>query len=120
MAATKTAMYSQNSSQTGTTVAGAFPQTILGQDIDLLQIVDKGGAVLVNVDYTGGVHGPASSPTKDTRIGKFLTRLASGQSTAAYFADAFTNPSKLDILQVINKGGNIHYYLNYAGAATGT
>jgi hypothetical protein len=121
---TATAMYSQNSSQSGTTVAGAWPQVspngIANQNLDLLQIVDLGGLCVLNVDYQGTVHNPAVSATNGTRVGVFQTRLASGQSTASYFADAFTNPSQLDILQVINAGGNIHYNLNYLGVAAGS
>ena len=120
MSATTYAMYSQNSSQGGSTVATAFPQVNgYAQNLDLLQIVDKGGSVLLNVDYTGTVHNPASSSTNGTRIGVFQTTLASG-TTAALFANAFSNPSQQDILQVINTGGNIHYYLDYQGVAHGS
>lgn len=121
---TATALYSQNSTQTGLTLAGAFPQVTGGgigpQNLDLLQIIGFGGSVLLNVDSTGAVHNPAVSPTNGTRIGVFQTRLASGQSTAAYFADAFANPAQLDIFQAINAGGNIHYNLNFQGVAAGS
>lgn len=124
MAATATAMYSQNSSQSGTTVAGAFPQVtpngVGNQNLDLIQIVDNGGQVVLNVDSTGAVHNPAVSATNGTRIGQFQTRLASGDTTAHYFADAFANPSQLDIFQVINIGGNIHYWLDFQGVAHGS
>ena len=124
MAATSTSVYKQVSSQTGTTLAGAFPQVSgYAQNLDLLQIVSKkGGTVLLNVDYLGSVHNPASANTNGTRVGVFATNFASSDSatTAQLFADAFTNPSLLDILQVINAGGNIHYYLNYLGVASGS
>jgi hypothetical protein len=58
--------------------------------------------------------------TQGHRVGKFLTRLAPGATVAALFADAFTNPSNLDILQVVNLGGNISYYLDYQGVAHGS
>jgi hypothetical protein len=119
--ATPTALYSQNSTQQGTTLAGAFPQVNnFAQNLDLLQIVGVGGSVLLNVDSTGAVHNPASSATNGTRIGQFQTRLASGDTTAHYFADAFTNPSSLDIFQAINAGGTIHYNLTSAGVAVGS
>lgn len=122
--ATSTAMYTQNSSQSGTTVAGAWPQVspngVGNQNLDLLQIIGEGGSILLNVDYLGAVHNPAVSATNGTRIGQFLTTLASGQTTAAYFANAFANPSQLDILQVINAGGTIHYNLTYQGVAVGS
>jgi len=109
----------------GATVAGAFPQVtpngVGSQNLDLIQIVDNNGqSVLVNVDYTGAVHKPASSPTNGTRIGVFQTNLSSGSTLAAIFADAFSNPAKLDIIQVINVGGNIHYNLDYLGVAHGS
>lgn len=113
-------MYSLNSTQTGTTLAGAFPQTPgTAQNLDLLQIVGPGLVVLLNVDSTGAVHNPAVSPTNGTRVGVFGTGLTSG-TTAALFASAFANPSNLDILQAINQGGNIHYNLNYQGVAAGS
>jgi hypothetical protein len=124
MANTPTAMYSQNSSQSGTTVAGAFPQVtgqgIGGQNLDLLQIVGLGGSILLNVDSTGTVHNPASAATNGTRIGQFQTTLSSSATTAQLFANAFANPSQLDILQVVNLGLNVHYYLDYLGVAHGS
>lgn len=119
--ATAQALYSQNSTQSDSTLAGAFPNPSgVVLNLDLLQIINFGGSVLLNVDSTGAVHNPAVSPTNGTRIGQFLTRLATGQTTAAYFADAFTNPSSLDIFQAINAGGNIHYNLTSAGVAVGS
>ncbi len=121
MAATGTAMYSQNSTQTGSTLAGAFPQVNgYAQNLDLIQIVGLGGSVLLNVDSTGVVHKAAVSPTNGTRIGQFQTRLTSSATVAQLFADAFSNPSLLDIFQAINIGGNAHYYLNYLGVASGS
>lgn len=125
MAATLDALYSQNSSQSGTTVAGAFPQVtpngVASQNLDLLQIVSaNGGSVLLNVDYAGTVHNPASAATNGTRIGVFQSNLTGSPSTANLFANAFSNPSQQDILQVVNAGGNIHYYLDYTGVAHGS
>ena len=121
---TGTAVYSLNSTQTGTTLAGAFPNlATLPQNLDLLQIVGQGGGVYLNVDSTGAVHNPAVSATNGTRIGVFQTRLASGDTTAHYFADAFfpnASAAQLDIIQAINQGGNIHYNLNYLGVAAGS
>jgi hypothetical protein len=57
MSATPTAMYSQNSTQTGSTLAGAFPQVSgYAQNLDLFQIVSKKGlGVMASVDYLGNV-----------------------------------------------------------------
>lgn len=119
MAATGTALIKQ---VTGTSWATAFPQVtpngIGGQNLDILNIVDEGGNVLLNADYAGAVHNPASGSTgSQTRIGQFFTRLASG-TTAQLFADAFANPSNLDIVQVISPvGGNIAKYIDYLGVS---
>jgi hypothetical protein len=122
--ATPTAMYSQNSSQSSLTVAGAFPQVtpngVASQNLDLLQIVGLGGSVLLNVDSNGTVHNPAVAATNGTRIGQFQTNLSSSATTAQLFASAFANPSQLDILQVVNLGDNVHYYLDYLGVAHGS
>lgn len=108
----------------GSSLAAAFPQVtpngVGNQNLDLIQFVDQGDNVLLNVDYTGAVHNPASSPTNGTRIGVFYTRLTSG-TTAQFFADVFNeNEANNDIVQIINLGGNISYYLNYQGVATGS
>jgi hypothetical protein len=125
-AATSTAMYTINEAVNPTTVAGAFPQVNTAQNQDLLQIVGQGGSILLNVDSAGTVHKPAVSATTAaggvgaTRIGQFQSRLSISASTAQLFADAFSNPSQLDIVQVINQGGNVHYNLNYLGVAAGS
>jgi hypothetical protein len=80
---------------------------------------DSGEAVLLNVDYAGVVHNPASGATNGVRIGRYLTRLSSSATTAQLFADAFSNFDQEDILQVINVGGNISYWLDYLGVAHG-
>ena len=122
---TANAVYTQNSSQSLSTVAGAWPQVapngIAAQNLDLLQIVGIGGTNLVNVTYNGTVNFPAVSPTDGTRIGVFFSRLTSSATLAQIFADAFSeNNQQLDIIQVRNSGGNIHYNLNYQGVASGS
>jgi hypothetical protein len=125
-AATTNAIYTINEALNPTTVAGAFPQVNTSQNQDLLQIVGQGGSILLNVDYQGTVHKPAVSATTAaggvgaTRIGQFQSRLSSSASTAQLFADAFTNTAQIDIIQIINQGGNIHYNLNYLGVAAGS
>jgi hypothetical protein len=116
--ATPTAIYQQNGAAS---VAAAFPQVNgYAQNLDLLQIIGEGESILLNVDYTGSVHNPASSATNGTRIGQFYSRLTSSATTAQLFADAFTNPSQQDIIQVRNEGGNISYWLSYLGVANGS
>jgi hypothetical protein len=130
-AATPTAMYSQNSTQQGLTLATAFPQVNgYAENLDLFQIISKkGGAVLLNVDYLGGVHNPAVNPTSssasgvdNTRIGQFATDFQSSDNatTAQLFQNAFANPSLLDIFQAVNLGMNVHYYIDYLGVSHGS
>lgn len=115
----------------GSSLQNAFAQAgtqgIAAPNLDLLQIVIPGdqpgdGSVVValNVDYTGAVHNPAVSPTNGTRLGVFNSTAPSGSTTALFFSTAFTNPSQQDIIQSIQEGGNISYYLSYAGVATGS
>jgi hypothetical protein len=132
MAATPTAMYSQNGGSISVVGGASVPQAwpnVGGpaQNFDLLQIIDAQGNILVNVDYLGAVHKPASNPTRSasngagqTLIGQFKTYLTSAASTAQLFAAAFSNPSQLDIIQVIVQGGNVPYYLDYLGVAHGS
>ena len=115
MAATRETILGQFS---GATLAAAFPQVGgPAQDADLLQIVDGGRSVLLNVDYAGVVHNPAANATgNNTRCGQFETKIASG-TTAALFASTFLNPDNSDILQVVSTGGAAAYYLDYLGVA---
>lgn len=111
----------------GASLAAALPQVGgPAQNQDILQIVDNNGLnILLNVDYLGVVHKPASGATTkatnsgQTRLGQFVSRLDSSASVAQLFADAFFNPSQLDIIQVQNFGGNISYWLDYLGVAHG-
>lgn len=126
MAATGTALIAQ---QPGTSWDNAWPQVtpngVGSQNLDLLQIVGAGDpgsnppvpVVLLNVDHAGVVHNPAVAATNGTRVGQFHTNRLSG-TTAQLFADAFTNLSQLDILQVISPtGGSIVKYLDYLGVS---
>lgn len=113
MAATSTSLKAYS----GSSWATAFP-AVSGQSLDILQIVDEGQGVVLNVDSSGVVHNPASGATNGTHYGVYQTRLASGDTTAHYFADAFTNPSNADILQVISPtGGSVVNYLDYLGVS---
>lgn len=131
-AATPTAMYSQNggSIQTvgGKSVQQAWPNVGgIAQNLDLLQIVDNNGqSILLNVDYLGVVHSPASGATTSaggigqTRLGQFISRLSSSATVAQLFADAFSNPSLLDIIQIVVQGGSVSYWLDALGVAHGS
>lgn len=138
-AATAYALLGRYEGQTvnGSSVQQAFPNTggLTGssqQNLDLLQIANPGDStsgtpngsanpptIMVNVDYLGNVHNPPVNPTNGTRLGVFWSRLANGSTTQQFFADAFTNPQNLDIIQIINLGGNISYWLDYTGTANG-
>ena len=119
MAATTEALYTQNG---GTSVSNAWPNVGgPAQNLDLIQVVIEGGKCVLNVDYLGAVHNPASGNTNGTRIGVFESNLAASDTTANYMANAFENLSKQDIIQVIAVGsGNVVYYLDYLGVAHGS
>jgi hypothetical protein len=109
----------------GSSVLTAWPQ-VTGQNgtkqfLDLIQIVDYGGVVLLNVDNAGVVHYPAVAPTNGVRLGQYFTRLNSTATLAALSLDTWTNnPAQEDIIQVINIGGNISYWLDYVLVAHGS
>lgn len=114
MAATGTALIA---AQPGTSWDNAFP-AVSGQNLDVLQIVDEGQGVVLNVDHAGVVHNPASSATLGTRLGVFQTTLAAGDTTAHYFANAFANPSNLDIVQIVSPtGGSVVKFLDFQGVS---
>jgi hypothetical protein len=113
----------------GASVLLAWPQNspgVQGQFLDLVQIVDEGGNFVLNVDFSGAVHYPAILPTNGTRIGQYQTRFGLSGSglpvttLSQVMHDAFTNPQFLDIIQIINVGGNISYWWNSEGVATGS
>lgn len=55
-----------------------------------------------------------------TRIGRFQTNLTAGSTLAQLFANVFDNPANLDIIQVVNEGGNVSYWLDSTGVAHGS
>lgn len=118
MAATLDALYSQNSSQTGLTVAGAFPQVtpngVAPQNLDLVQIITKkGGAILAKVDFSGNVVSGAQTGLAIASVS--VTSFAVTQVTASTgvvlgtftggAANAFTG-KKVAILGFSNAGNN--------------
>ena len=110
----------------GSSVLTAWPQITtqgtIQQFLDLVQIVDEGGLVVLNVNFAGQVNYPAASPTNGARLGQYYTRTSGYPNTPlpTLMADTFTNPSQLDIIQIINLGGNISYWWNYLGVAYGS
>ena len=116
MAATPTAILSQLN---GSSWATALPQVGgPAQNADIINIVDQGGNVILNVDYAGVVHNPASAATGiNTRLGQYQSSIASG-TTAAIIAATFTNPSNQDIIQVLtSNGGSVAKYIDYLGVS---
>lgn len=124
MAAT---LYALQGRYAGSSVLNAFAGGAPASQ-DLIQLVIVGDitagdppTVTLNVDKNGTVHNPAVSPTQGARVGTFETSAASGATTAQKFAGAWpTNPSSLDIIQVINQGGNTSYWLDVNGVAHGS
>jgi hypothetical protein len=123
-AATPTALIEQIP---GSSLLNAF-QNVGGPllNLDIIQIIDGNGNIILNVDKAGVVRFPASNATTSaggvagqTRLGQFKTYLTGAQTVATLFASAFSNPSLLDILQIVNIGGNVSYWLDYLGVAHG-
>jgi len=100
----------------GTSWATALANNV--QALDMIQIVDHSGNILVNVDQNGVVNKPASSPTNGTHYGPYYTRLTSSASLAAIFADAFSDFDNSDILQLISPtGGSILKWIDNQGVS---
>lgn len=59
-------------------------------------------------------------PTNGVRLGQYFTHLAPGATIAQLFTEAFANPSLLDIVHVVNLGGNVSYILDHLGVASGS
>jgi hypothetical protein len=90
-------------------------------------VVSSSDSTHIVVPYAGqiaethaGTLSTSIPSTMGYRVGRYLTRLAPGATVAAIFADAFANSSNLDILHVVNLGGNVSYYLDYQGVAHGS
>ena len=119
----------------GSSLQNAFAQINPSnpQNLDILQITVPGSPgvsnsptpiVVLNVTFAGVVNSPASNPTNGTRIGVFhAIDLTPNATVAQLFADVWkwnaTQGAKADILQVVNIGGNISYWLDFLGVAHG-
>lgn len=113
MAATAQAMLGRLQ---GTSWANAFANNV--QVLDMIQIVDHSGNILVNVDKDGVVNMPASSPTNGTHYGPYYTRLTSAATLAAIIADAFSDFDSSDILQLVSpSGGSVLKYIDNQGVS---
>jgi hypothetical protein len=89
----------------GSNLATAFANP---SGYDLMQVVNEGGKVVWNLTSAGVTNTNPANPTMSAILGKF-----SGSS----FATAFPNPSKLDLLQVVNEGGSTEFLVDYQGLA---
>lgn len=122
----------------GASLKAAFAQLtgqgIAPQNLDILQITIPGNdstgdptapVVALNVDFAGVVHNPAVNPTNGTRQGVYhAVDQTSSATTAQLFASVWkwnaTQGAKADVLQVVNLGGNISYWLDFLGVAHGS
>ncbi len=137
MAATNGALLAQYQSYATSApfLASAFTDNQSGAD--LLQIANGAGAVVMAVRKDGTVNFNASglTPTFGSSaagsytvnrqvVGLFRTRQVDSSSittVALAVASAFPlNPQSLDIIQVIQEGGNVGYYLDSVGVAHGS
>lgn len=117
MAATKNAVQQQyagpTTSSKTTLLAAAFGISGALSTQDLLQIVDPVGKVVYSIDSTGTANDNPSTPSGTAVLGQFQAH--TGSTRAQYVASAFANPSNLDIIQVVQPGGNVAYYIDYQG-----
>jgi len=136
MPATNGALLAQYQSYAASTpvVASAFTDNT--SQADLLQIAnDDGTAILAAVDYTGTVQFNASGLTASLGsggtgkytlnrqvIGQFRTNPGTTITTVAQaFAAAFpTNPQNQDIIQIVQQGANVAYYVDSLGVSHGS
>lgn len=125
--------YSLQRRYNGQSLLLAFPDN--ESFADILQIENQGGQIIVSVSYNGVVNFNAAGLTSTTGQGgaglytlnrqldrKYRTVPGTTITTVAQaFAAAFPlNPQNLDIIQVINAGGNISYWLDSTGVAHGS
>jgi hypothetical protein len=89
----------------GSSLATAFANP---NNFDLMQVVNEGGRIVWNLTAAGYTFVNPVSPTPNTILGKFF-----GSS----FAAAFNNPNSLDVLQIINEGGQIIFGVTGQGSA---
>lgn len=94
-------------------IIAAFDTTLGNSLQDLLQIVDPFGKVVFNIDVFGVANDNPASPSATAILGQFQAH--SGSTRAQYIASAFANPSNLDIIQIVQPGGNVAYYVDYLG-----
>lgn len=76
--------------------------------LDLLQVVDEGGKVVWNLTSAGVATANPSTSTASALLTRYF-----GSS----FSAAFKNPSNLDILQVVDEGGTVVFWVDHTGAA---
>lgn len=70
----------------------------------------------VNETHAGTAAISLKYVTSGSRIGTFFTRLSSTATVAQLFADAFSNPSQQDIIQLVSPTGeSVVNYIDYLG-----
>lgn len=112
----------------GRTVAVAGFAANTGANNGTYTILSASGATLValatatNIAETHAATATLSgiSGTNGTRVGVFNTNQPASATIAQLFTDAFTNPSQMDVLQILNIGGDVSYWLTYQGVANGS
>lgn len=98
---------------------------------DIIQIINQGRKVIANVTYNGVVNlnptlssgqgGNGLYTSNKVMVKRFEISPAYPQATLAQiFLAAFPqNPNKLDIIQIVNLGGTISFWVDYLGVAHG-
>lgn len=140
MAATNGALLAQYQSYATSAPFLASAFTDNQSNADLLQIVNGQGQTILAVQNNGTVNFNSAGLTPvagasangsytvtavgagRAQIGVFRTRQTeSPSSAAAAIASAFpTNPNSQDIIQVVQEGGSVGYWLDSSGVAHGS
>jgi hypothetical protein len=85
----------------GSSLSDAFPNP---SGMDLAQVVNESGVVVWNLTASGTANYNPTNSTPNSLLGRF-------EGSSAYAA--FTSNS--DILQVVNKGGHVVFYVDFLG-----
>jgi hypothetical protein len=132
---TQVAVSGATTTYTGT-ITGGSANALVGKKLQVSGFVNAGNniggeiitasnATTITVTTTTQVnetHAAKAFPYtgRSTRVGRFYTRLDRTSTLAQIFADVWSNPGQLDIIQVVQEGGNAHYNLDYLGVAHGS
>lgn len=89
----------------GASLATALPNP---QNLDVIQVINADGEIIWNLNYAGISTFNPSNPTAQALLDRFYGNT---------FSQAFSNPSQLNIFQVVSQGGAVVFHVDYQGNA---